>query len=98
MTIQALTPAVEPNTLVAVDNLRHLYDRGVVLDGISLGFETARSLLSSGGQDAESRRYCASSPGSCPRPAATYRSMGNMSMDLQMASPWSSRASPCSPG
>ena len=36
MTIQALTPAVEPNTLVAVDNLRHLYDRGVVLDGISL--------------------------------------------------------------
>jgi NitT/TauT family transport system ATP-binding protein len=36
MTIQALTPVAEPNTLVAVDNLRHLYDRGVVLDDISL--------------------------------------------------------------
>jgi NitT/TauT family transport system ATP-binding protein len=36
MTIQALTPIAEPDTLVAVDNLRHLYDRGVVLDDISI--------------------------------------------------------------
>jgi NitT/TauT family transport system ATP-binding protein len=34
--VQALTPAVQADALVTVDHLRHIYDRGLVLDDITL--------------------------------------------------------------
>src|SRR5262245_57821787 len=34
--IQVVTPTAEAETLVSVDHLRHIYDRGCVLDDITL--------------------------------------------------------------